>query len=284
MGSWNATCGLSNLHIEDGDKVILVILETTCNSPNPGGFCNPNDIYKPYALPIRAKYDDYGCVNNIEDGEVVHRYLARRQQDRELSIPEAMPLNLEDTIKLIAREGIKINSFYQGELAFTMFREDIYRRMVDAMGSRKFYGKDYTMRQDYEAQFDDIVRSVGIARERGEEFPINRYARTLFNEHRLPYCFIELIDDYIDGDTSIKGRMVDLMIMHYVLMLTRRAWYTSCGAGSQSREFYLHGILADYIKEELEKEADEIRENQDEDVDVNEYLSESIFSWSGILE
>lgn len=57
MGSWNATCGISNLHIKDDDEVMVFVLE---QQRNIGSLCYSTAFYKPLLLPFYAKYDDYG--------------------------------------------------------------------------------------------------------------------------------------------------------------------------------------------------------------------------------
>ncbi len=57
MGSWNKTCGLSNLHIHAGQPVYVFILEENVNK---GDFCYSSCLYLPCLVPFTSVYDDYG--------------------------------------------------------------------------------------------------------------------------------------------------------------------------------------------------------------------------------
>jgi len=58
MGCWNATCGISNLHIKENDEVYVFVLEKV---KNPDSLCYSTAFYKPLMLPFYAKYNDYGA-------------------------------------------------------------------------------------------------------------------------------------------------------------------------------------------------------------------------------
>lgn len=61
MGSWNGTCGLTNLPILYGEDVyVFPIVENQGSS-----FCHSNALYRPTAIPFRAVYNDYGgCADS----------------------------------------------------------------------------------------------------------------------------------------------------------------------------------------------------------------------------
>lgn len=62
MGSWNKTCGLSNLPIMGGEPVYVFVLEKagSRNSSN----CYSTWLYKPAMIPFQAEYNDYGAGEN----------------------------------------------------------------------------------------------------------------------------------------------------------------------------------------------------------------------------
>ncbi len=57
MGSWNKTCGLSNLHITSGTEVYVFVLEENANKTDR---CYSTAFWKPLLLPFTSKYNDYG--------------------------------------------------------------------------------------------------------------------------------------------------------------------------------------------------------------------------------
>jgi hypothetical protein len=68
MGSFNYTCGISELPIGAGDPVRLLMM-TESPFYVPGRMtCYMYDIWTPRAFPLRAIYNDYGSVEEIEEG------------------------------------------------------------------------------------------------------------------------------------------------------------------------------------------------------------------------
>lgn len=57
MGCWNQTCGLSQLHIRNGQDVMVVAL---VKNNGYDSLCYTTPFYAPVMLPFYAKYNDYG--------------------------------------------------------------------------------------------------------------------------------------------------------------------------------------------------------------------------------
>lgn len=70
MGCWNGTCMISNLPINSGEKIKLVILQKSMisgiKSLFTSGYVYPTDFLTPAFLPISGKYNDYGNIEGIE--------------------------------------------------------------------------------------------------------------------------------------------------------------------------------------------------------------------------
>jgi hypothetical protein len=73
MGSWNATCGITQLPITEGARVVLIPLvvkqqDFMARDALNGAACVSNDlIAQPIALPIYGTYDSYGGVDVEKD-------------------------------------------------------------------------------------------------------------------------------------------------------------------------------------------------------------------------
>lgn len=57
MGSWNKTCGLSNLHITYLEEVYVFVLE---KADKEDSRCYTTRLYRPLLLPFESTYDAYG--------------------------------------------------------------------------------------------------------------------------------------------------------------------------------------------------------------------------------
>jgi hypothetical protein len=66
MGSFDYTCAVSGLPIHCGEKIRYMLLtENPYDDTRP---CNMNDVWFPRTFPIRAEYNDYGAVEEVQDG------------------------------------------------------------------------------------------------------------------------------------------------------------------------------------------------------------------------
>jgi hypothetical protein len=80
MGSWNATCGITQLPIIAGDRVVAIPLVVkqhdflSRDSLAGSGSCDNDVIAQPFALPVAGVYDDYGGVK-LDDGQEAVAYL-----------------------------------------------------------------------------------------------------------------------------------------------------------------------------------------------------------------
>lgn len=85
MGSWNATCGVTQLPITAGDRVVLVPLivkqpDFLARDNLGGGGSSDNDcIAQPFSVPIAGEYDDYGGLA-ADEGHPAMKYLIQALQ------------------------------------------------------------------------------------------------------------------------------------------------------------------------------------------------------------
>lgn len=68
MGCWNKTCGLTQLPIYAGDKVITFIIIEAPYAENLTSPCYENSFWNVIPLPIYGEYNDYGWMEE-DDGE-----------------------------------------------------------------------------------------------------------------------------------------------------------------------------------------------------------------------
>lgn len=80
MGSFSYTCTLSNLTIHAGDAVRYFLL-TENPYTDSANACTPKDLWFPRTFPLRAKYNDYGSVERIEEGPARELWLKTFKQD-----------------------------------------------------------------------------------------------------------------------------------------------------------------------------------------------------------
>ena len=103
MGCWNATCGISNLHIKANDEVYVFVLEQV---KNVDSLCYSTAFYKPLLLPFYAKYNDYG------DGE-------------ECSGP-ALPIIMDSIKQQLIEMEVGENQYHDIEVKRDEFNEELF--------------------------------------------------------------------------------------------------------------------------------------------------------------
>ncbi len=87
MGSWNETCGLTRLPIHSGDPVVLIMLSQVTDSGGADGACYSSHYWKPYALPLRAVYNDYGGIEDVGT-EWNQRWILGQTKDSMINLSE----------------------------------------------------------------------------------------------------------------------------------------------------------------------------------------------------
>jgi len=68
MGSFAYTCCVSGLPIEYGDPVRFFLLTQNPYNQAAENCCYPHDRWVPRTFPLRAKYNDYGSVMDLQEG------------------------------------------------------------------------------------------------------------------------------------------------------------------------------------------------------------------------
>ena len=81
MGCYNGTCMVTHLPILYGDRVVAVALRPHIYTVEGGrdyeqilpdlgeGYCDVCDAYVPFPIPVEGKYNDYGGIEEIVEGE-----------------------------------------------------------------------------------------------------------------------------------------------------------------------------------------------------------------------
>lgn len=254
MGCFNGTCGLTQLPILYQERIVLVLLVKRCKDIHGAGFSYPDDIYRPYALPIRGEYDDYGGIEKI-DASCAHvfDYILNQIAAGHL-VCSSVPSSFAEFLTSIHRGEAHATVLGRDviELGAIMFHEEAFDKLIENIGARKPYNKLYTVKQDYEARFDKLIQDRSSCEETIQGHLIHNYKENILSKYGLANNFNFILDKYISNqDPNIKDGVIDLMLASTALSLARKAWVPQSGAGSQAMEFRIHEILADFIMDKV---------------------------------
>lgn len=152
MGSWNNTCGLTNLPIHSGEAVYVFPIKERDLSKYRS-HCYSTALYQPMIIPFTSKYNDYG---GGEDSSGPSFDLFIEELRRELVELEVGENQYHDIA--VKREGFGEEEFFNAihenrlfvkgfgttdrPVFFTMVRKDVVDRMWNEWTFDMYKGKD----------------------------------------------------------------------------------------------------------------------------------------------
>lgn len=123
MGSWNGTCMISNLPINSGDDIKLVLIRKNYEFDRldlSGGYVYITDIFTPSFLPISGKYDDYGMIEDIKEdwNYILIEGLLKKMYGKEIIVDGEKVTNwtLYDVLNGIERNDLTYNGVDEEEI------------------------------------------------------------------------------------------------------------------------------------------------------------------------
>jgi hypothetical protein len=122
MGSFSATCTVSDIDVSSGDPIVMIMLAKNryYKETNDLGVLYPSGEWGPVGLPIYGKYDDYGGIDSIEENaataftlSLIQTLLVDPDGDDELAEPQMLTLgellDREINGRFIRVRGDKLN-------------------------------------------------------------------------------------------------------------------------------------------------------------------------------
>lgn len=114
MGCWNETCGITQMPIEGGDKVRMFLLVEAEHWDEGGALYHSTDLWKPFGLPLKGTYDEYGRIENIEE-DALSDLLLESLKDIIVEVPNRMgeifkreELDWQTAIDFLTDEGLRV--------------------------------------------------------------------------------------------------------------------------------------------------------------------------------
>lgn len=171
MGCWNQTCGLTQLHIRAGQKVMVVPLTQSLRD----SLCYTTPFYTPFPVPFYAEYNDYGAGEN-ETG-VGMRLAMEHIKDQLVEVEQGENQYHDIPVK---KEGFSIELFWEAchenrlhvksvfqrdkspqEVGFVMIHMGIFEYLAEHY---EFSDYDYDSKtgrsQYYKYKLQDILNDI----------------------------------------------------------------------------------------------------------------------------
>lgn len=257
MGSWNGTCGISKMPIQYGDRVKLVLLKPTNHyrSVSTGsGFCDASDMYTPLCLPITGEYNDYGCIENIDEQPELFDLIIKA-----LRIPDRN--NIEDIIAGISNNELE-------NISYMLIHESVYNIMLDITKETPHrYDDNYTTEMHRNDSVDILINyKIGHNKilndmDNGIYKPLE-FDKDYYNNEHYYRILPDVIRTLNDSDVlkTIKKDIVEFMIFIEAISDARMFWSPQSGGGSQdlTYEYQIEiGKLAEQLRQKWNDEYDE---------------------------
>jgi hypothetical protein len=219
MGSWNNTCGLTNLPIISGEEVYVFPIQEVDNSKYRS-HCYSTALYKPMMVPFVAKYNDYGAG---EECSGVALDLFVEEMRRELVELEVGENQYHDIA--VKRDDFDIDKFFEAvhkyrmfvkgwgttdrPVYFTMIRKDVADRMWKEWTFDQYKGSEGTVPEGFESD-QYYIKNVTYAKIAAmiPEYlaAISKVVEQLNNEEIT-------IDRYIIGSLLLRNEVAEKFLL-----------------------------------------------------------------------
>jgi hypothetical protein len=267
MGCWNGTCGISQMSINAGDPVKVIMIQNQIYVGEAAGYCYPTGNALPISFAFDAVYDDYGSFEDMNNGlgfklfeEYFNHQLNVRDGiritadafgDKHLGIPEHDHSNLtsKQIIGLIERDRVLTKDAYGDKdgvlMGFMFIHKDIYDSVIRTnqhihdMCSKELTERSTSWRYEYNGH--SVFNSMSNVNTHAFEYYFELYSQ---NQDQYDLSeFAELMSEFV----SITKAM-DML---------RKSWGGQSGKGSQSCDFEYTKRLIDGMQRLIKRYEDE---------------------------
>jgi hypothetical protein len=114
MGCWNETCGITQMPICAGDKVRMFLIVSNDYEGYDDCHSYTTDLWRPFGLPLKGTYDEYGGIENLEEDALSDLLLASLKEIL-VEVPNRMgevfkreELDWQTALNFLTDEGLRV--------------------------------------------------------------------------------------------------------------------------------------------------------------------------------
>jgi hypothetical protein len=295
LGSWNESCGITQLPINSGDKIRAFILvdNTYKGKVRGGGNYYPYDEWMPLGISVPGTYDDYGGMENIVENETTHLMLDLLKEGWSIdgedksryNIPDTSKLKLADVLNGVERDAAKYSTLCRKNrtLGIMYVLEEVYQSIMEFNPIGVHYTEpEFQYKPEKTIFIEELKEWYEQSLSHFANLPHGDDKTRLFcrmatadifyahhrdNEliHILRTKFVELIEAGVPfDDARVQAWCNPLWEMSHfqiTIMRARKFWHPQSGKGSQNQDLDIHKKLLEaatcvIMKREMESEED----------------------------
>lgn len=275
MGSWNGTCGITQLPILRGDKVVVFpIMKNEYAYDKGGGVVRSDNYFVPITVPFEGKYDDYGKVEDItDDNNLSFNHLSYILGGKIENMKNSNE-NIDELVKNIERGNFE-------DVGFMLVHDKVYRDIIIEMGNRRTIRKSpsntiETLRERCNREAFELVEN--IRKDETFIYTMSLKDRSGFFNFIERGSYLYYIKDLIKKDNQkIFYGLINFMIFCESMEILRKLWIIQCGAGSQDEEFFVPKLIAEFMIEKEKELHEEYKEDNTDYEDVKDSIGKTVF-------
>ena len=288
MGCWNKTCGLSNLHITDGEPVYTFVLEQNSGIDR----CYNTSFFRPVLVPFECNYNDYGGGNNAH-GVILDPLMQAIKE--KCNIANDDEFDVDQFFDLVHDNELTYKNPYSGLIDFVMIRKDVVDYVLDNW-TREVYIAEASGYQSY--AYQDVLSEIPefievltkeISGMADPDDPTHSIMFSIFKlkssssfssffeespiTNRVNLVVIALMHDIHNTLFNLNDHIIELIVknkeeelvafltdyikgtfINYLLDNTRKQWMPGCHEGSQACDHDGYRILMSATAKSLDNE------------------------------
>ena len=275
MGSWNATCGISNLHIKVNQEMYVFLLTPRIKYNNNKkinvvNFCYTDTYFSPLLFPFKSYYNGYG---NGENSEKYTFDIVEKFAFDELNIKfqkEISFWNLIDSheIYICYIHGDVVKHILNNHIIY------IYKTLHDSkINTLELVDHKYNDFVGMIPSLVDDLLKIDITDISKSKNPIRKFILCFnfidnylvenvishFNEDDTFKLLIPVLyDDVVNRNKKNIFMFFKNLFLGYIIndfmRSTRKAWIVPIGAGSQQQDTIQYRVLNDAINKIIDNE------------------------------
>lgn len=270
MGCWNATCAVSKLPIEYGDKIATtaLVVEQLKSDYLGGGFSYAFELANPMSLFFFGEYNDYG---GIEPEMSKLDQLLFADLTTALNKDGGLPVTVsgEDPEyffnDLIERSEV---SYGDNPVCIYHVRREIFDRLVNHVKNKPYnpYNGEETIEQVYRREMQKYFKPVDPLSSDFWDRGAVQYMLGYFKAYGVFLSLMKIVREKNNPTYTeyVVDKFVELAVFNTALSNLRMHWGPQSGAGSQDSDVDIHAELIDVIADEIDAIKSKYVEDEEE--------------------